>query len=407
MSVTIRSLHLGALFGLFVAGSACAQTTNPNDPPVDPNFRLPGQMPGQRAIPPNSPPAFLVPQVPSSPYLTPVQPSLSMPTASLSTPYLGGTGTGSLVNNYPPPYNPYNPYNNPYYPSYDPYGGAFTGYANLISAVAQSNVTLQNARLVQQQANQAMIDTRRRLFDQIRYERMSIPTPEEVRVHDMEVALNRARRNPPLVEIWSGVALNDLLKYLIKQQGAGMRGPRIDLDEDMLRHINVNTGGSGNAGLLKDGVKLLWPLSMQRTEYAEARKTLSALLQEAVQQVQFNNTPSPNILKDIQTALQSLNDTLNREVNAANSDLTASQYIEARRYLNQLNDGFKALQDPNAPNYFNKKYSARGKTVAELIKNMDTGGLWFAPASQGDEGPYRALYNALTAYDSSMLATRP
>jgi len=404
MSVTFSSLHLGALFGLFVAGSACAQTTNPNNPPVDPNFRLPGQMPGQRTLPANSPPAFLVPQAPANPNLTSVQSSLGMPTASLSTPYLG-TGSGSLVNNnsnWYPPYNPYMPY-------YDPYGGALTGYANLISAVAQSNITIQQARMVQQQANQSMLDTRRRLFDQIRYERMSIPTPEEVRVHDMEVALNRARRNPPLVEIWSGLALNDLLKYLIKQQGAGMRGPRIELDEDMLRHINVNTGKGGNVGLLKDGGKLQWPLSLQRPEFAEARKTLTQLLPDAIQQVQFNNPLSPAILKDIQTSLQILNDTLNKEVNAANSDLSASQYIDARRYLNQLNDGFKALQDPNAPNFFNKKWSARGKTVAELIKNMDLGGLEFAPATSGDEGPYRALYNALAAYDTGMnqLMTRP
>jgi len=392
------------LFGLFVAGSACAQTTNPNNPPVDPNFRLPGQMPGQRALPQNSPPAFLVPQGQSSATLPPIQPGLGMPTASLSTPNLG-TGSGSLQNNnsnWYPPYNPYMPY-------YDPYGGALTGYANVISAVAQSNVTFQQARIVQQQANQSMLDTRRRLFDQIRYERMSIPTPEEVRVHDMEVALNRARRNPPLVEIWSGLALNDLLKYLIKQQGAGMRGPRIDLDEDMLRHINVNTGRGGNVGLLKDGGKLQWPLSLQRPEFTEARKTLTQLLPDAIQQVQFNNPLSPGILKDIQTALQNLTDTLNKEVNAANSDLSASQYIDARRYLNQLNEGFKALQDPNAPNFFNKKWSARGKTVAELIKNMDLGGLEFAPATSGDEGPYRALYNALVAYDSGIgqLNTRP
>ena len=45
-----------------------------------------------------------------------------------------------------------------------------------------------------------------------------------------------------------------------------------------------------------------------------------------------------------------------------------------------------------------------GKTVAELIKNMTADGLRFAPATQGDDGAYRALHNALNAYDSGIMS---
>src|SRR5262249_46030649 len=110
-----------------------------------------------------------------------------------------------------PPYEPANPYlnpltYNPYLSSFDPYGGFLMGVAAVTTANAQYYATIQQARILQQQANQAAIDTRRRLFDQIRYERMNTPAPEEVRVREMEVALNRSRHQPPAAEIWSGDA---------------------------------------------------------------------------------------------------------------------------------------------------------------------------------------------------------
>ena len=60
-------------------------------------------------------------------------------------------------------------------------------------------------------------------------------------------------------------------------------------------------------------------------------------------------------------------------------------------------------------NYFNQKWVAKGKTVAELIQNMTAAGLRFAPATPGDEGAYRALHFALVAYDDGItqVAAKP
>jgi hypothetical protein len=272
------------------------------------------------------------------------------------------------------------------------------GAAAVTSANAQSFVTVQQARMVQQQANQMAIDTRRKMFDQIRYERMSQPTPEDIRIQEMQVALNRSRRNPPRAEIWSGDALNSLLQHLIKQQGAGLKGPRVDLDEDNLRKINVTSGTGGNIGLLRDGGQLQWPPALQRKEFTDAEETLKKLLPDAVNQVKFNNPLPGGLRKDIQASLDSLNDTLYRSI----SDLSPTQYIEARRYLNFLADGFRALQDPNAANYLNNKWAAKGKTVAELVKYMADNGLRFAQATPGDEAAYVALHMALVAYDDGI-----
>ena len=83
------------------------------------------------------------------------------------------------------------------------------------------------------------------------------------------------------------------------------------------------------------------------------------------------------------------------------------QYLEARKYVNYLSDALRALADKNVANYLSRdgarpRYSARGKTVADLIDYMTREGLKFAPALPGDEAAYRMLYTALAAYDNAL-----
>jgi len=40
------------------------------------------------------------------------------------------------------------------------------------------------------------------------------------------------------------------------------------------------------------------------------------------------------------------------------------QIVEVRRYLSELRDGIRALQDPNVGNYASKKWSAQAATCA-------------------------------------------
>jgi hypothetical protein len=82
--------------------------------------------------------------------------------------------------------------------------------------------------------------------------------------------------------------------------------------------------------------------------------------------------------------------------------MAPSQYVEGRRYLNQVEDAVRALEDPNVANYFNQNWVPKGKNVAELIKFMADKGLVFAPAVQGDTDSYRALYHLLQAFDAGM-----
>ena len=53
---------------------------------------------------------------------------------------------------------------------------------------------------------------------------------------------------------------------------------------------------------------------------------------------------------------------------------------------------------PGAARLLDGTYAATGGTVAELVLNMTSSGLRFAPATPGNEAPYFALHSALVAF---------
>jgi hypothetical protein len=284
----------------------------------------------------------------------------------------------------------------------DPFYGYLKGAAEVTQANANYDKTLQEARLLREKSYRAALETRRSLQDEAAYERMEWLKridPEANRRKEVQQALDRARNDPPLTEILSARALNDLLEHASRQQGKGERGPNVPLSEETLKGINV-TGGDGrsNPGLLKDDGKLDWPASLDGSEHAESRRRLGTLLADAVAVAKYNNPVEPGKLKDMHAELARLHETLQDDV----GNLSPSQYIEAKRYLNLLNDAVKALEDPKVCNYFNQNWAAKGKNVAELIKYMSDRGLRFAPAVPGDADAYRALYQALVAFEAGV-----
>jgi hypothetical protein len=312
-----------------------------------------------------------------------------------TNPYYGGS------DQYTTPYG-----SNPYVPYTDPYGGPLQGLAALTLADGQYLISVQRARQDLERAQQARIDTRRKLFDEIRYERMNTPTAEELRIKDIQTALMRARNDPPLTEIFNGDTLNRLFNHLATQQGKGIKGPHVVLDDEILKHINLTTGTGGNVGLLKADGKLTWPLPLQAPQYDAQRSIINANIAKAVEAVKYNNPVDRSTMKPLRDALDDLRRSLDLNIAA----VSPSEYLESTRYLNMLDDAYKALQDPNVGNFFNQKWAPKGRTVAELVDNMaQVQGLKFAPATPGDEPYYNALYRALLTYDAGMvqLAGKP
>jgi hypothetical protein len=270
------------------------------------------------------------------------------------------------------------------------------------TANAKYEQTTQQARLEREKANQAHLQTRRSIAEEAEWERGRMPDPEKVRERDAQAALSRARRDPPLTEVWSARSLNALLDHLSSQpRGQLAKGPNIPLDEETLKSINLAAGDSpANAGLLKDDGKLQWPRSLQSPEFKEARTRLGRLMEEAVQKLKFNpNAPvPPGLLADMRNDL----DALSRRLNGSVGELSPSQYIEARRFLNQVRDALAALGDPKVGAYLNPGWAGKARNVAELVDYLKSKGLRFAAATPGDEPAYAALYRALADFDAAL-----
>jgi hypothetical protein len=274
----------------------------------------------------------------------------------------------------------------------DPNYGFLSGSADVINAQGVFMNQAQQARLTQTQADEGRLDYRRRLIDEARYERGLSPTTDELHQQQLARNLDWARHEPPITDIASARTLNDLLHHLTSDPAVG-KGPSIPLDEDVLRRINVTSPlhVGDSLGLVKDAGRLQWPQSLTGNAFEGPRKDLSDRLQEVVRGLNNSTKPELGALNDLTKDVTKLRDLVDK------SELSPTEYLQARNYLDQVDSAVRALGDENVVANFNNKFPA--KNVAELVDYMKTKGLDFAPAAPGDEGAYRTLQQALVAFD--------
>jgi hypothetical protein len=259
---------------------------------------------------------------------------------------------------------------------------------------------LQQAKIYKEQANQASIDTRRRLFDEIMYERSHTPSFNEKMEQLQAHALRRAQLTAPITEIWSGKSLNDLLGDLKKLNFTKAQGPDMELSPEILKQINVRAGAKaiGNIGILRNDGRLSWPIGLKDLKPSKTAEEIRTFLDNkaltAVQQA-VNGKVSTGIIRDLRSKVKELHKLLAKNV----SELPTNEYIEAKKYLNHFDDAIDLLTRDDVGNYFNQTYAAKGKTVKDLVKYMLDKGLTFAPAVSGDERAYQTLHQLLAAYD--------
>ncbi len=306
-------------------------------------------------------------------------------------------------------YNPYafHPYyGNPYAYGAVPYSGYMNGAAGVISAQGQYLINTQQAYLLKEQVRQAQLDYRHRAYDEWLYERANTPTLNDERERIQREELRRARNVPPQTEIWAGTSLNELLFDIQQMQGRGAVGPNVPLDDDILQQINVRARDQGNQGLLKDAGKLSWPFALQTLPQAKEGEELRARIDKTLLQAKdeaVGGRLDAKAISDLQRDIKRLRQLLFDQVN----EVSFGDYTDAKRYLNQLDEAVNVLKQPDAGNYVNGKYSARGRNVRELVQYMTDNGLRFAPAVSGQEAAYNALYHALLSYDIQEAATTP
>src|SRR5205823_12313177 len=114
----------------------------------------------------------------------------------------------------------------------DTVGGVLHGGADAIRAQGNFLIQNQQSMILREAARQARIETRRRNFDEYLYERERTPTPEQERQRDRREQILRSMGDPPVTEILSGKALNDLLGAILDAQGKNPNTPAVAINSD-------------------------------------------------------------------------------------------------------------------------------------------------------------------------------
>lgn len=307
-------------------------------------------------------------------------------------------------------YNPnYYGWGNNVFSNADPYGGYLNGVSSVINAQGQYLKDTQQAYLTKEQVRSAMMDNRRKAFDEWIYERSNTPTLNETRHRDQQEELRRSLSNPPETEIWSGYSLNNMLANAQQMHARGIGGPTVPIDPRTLKDINVTVKDLGNVGLLKDAGKLKWPVALRtlspRSETQQLRETVDQLMVEGKKQAMTGQVDG-DLLTDLDKSINTLRGMLKDAVaNTSFSDYTAS-----KRYLADLDQAVKVLKQPDVDKYVGGQYVAKGDSVGDLVAYMTQTGLKFAASTAGEEAAYSSLYQSLLRYtlgNSSMYTPPP
>jgi hypothetical protein len=295
----------------------------------------------------------------------------------------------------PPSYTP------PYYTNTTPAQGYLNGAASVIQAQGGFAKDIQQSNIMKEQVKQAKLDTQRQMIQEWQWERSLQPTLNQVQEKQWMEGVQFARGNPPGARIWSGEVLNILLKDIqMAESATGVRGPMIPLDSEILSRINVTTGtqtssNKGSLGMFRDGAKFDWPLAMTEDHFDKGRAEVEQFTTTAVKQLMTAGKAEPKTLRGLNQSLTRLRADLKTQV----AEMPAGDYTRSVRYINELMDAAKQMQNPNAGNYFNGQWRAQGNTIGELVSNMTNKGVSFAPVTPGNEPSYNSLYQSLRTYN--------
>jgi hypothetical protein len=210
------------------------------------------------------------------------------------------------------------------------------------------------------------------------------------------------QRQNPLADVYSGKALNNLLQEIALAHGKGQRGPVVSLDAALLRRINIGLADGANIGLLLGQSTVPWPKILREEKLQGPAAKVEALLMRGL--TSLRQDPTKPLAKPFLSELaDSLDDLVNR-LNEQIADLTPSQYIEAKRFLNRLGDTANALKKPAAGHFVDGTIAACGTSVAELSDYLQRHGFVVVSALEGQEVAYKSLFHLLKAYEAKLVS---
>lgn len=290
----------------------------------------------------------------------------------------------------------------PYPPAYGGrYGAMLSGAADVTRAQSDSWVQAEQARIMREQADQAKLDTKRKAFDEARYEKANTPTYAERKAATDTRVFQRVMVSPTPYEISSGESLNIMLPFLDSMARQGSHGPPTPLDPALLQMVNITLPGKPGLAILGDVDNIPWPSGL----VGPLQEKLEKNLKLAVDSVRTKGRVDPKIYAMVQTGAKDLRADMDKRFNQ--EKINMSRFAEGSTFLTSLNKELVSLGDATAAKLLGPVAHPQGKDVLEVLGYMIVNGFLFAPARPGDESAYRSLHNAMAGFgQSAQVASR-
>lgn len=321
------------------------------------------------------------------------QPALTVapraPTTMMAQPFMWG---GGFMPGY---YSPWGVRENAY-------GAALQGMASLTAATGQYYQDIQQARITREQSRQMHMDTQRKQLQlEMDYERYYRPTSAKLITQQREQDLDWARKGPPTSEIWSGAALNTLLQSILRSP-APTAGDPVMLSEAALNALHLTDGTTrANLALARDAGKINWPDALDTAAFDADRDRFSQNFATATTYAQSGKMPERAMIREMRDDLKRMESRLEDQVR----DISPTDFILARRMLNQLRDNVQGLSNPQVVKGASRDWRRNVRSVSDLVAHCKANGLEFGPAvAPGDQAGYTAAYYSMRQYERSVQA---
>jgi hypothetical protein len=268
--------------------------------------------------------------------------------------------------------------------------------ADMLRAYSHVIKGSEEARMLHEQAEWLRLETLKKRAETRLYLESITPSWSQRQAKIDQDVLAHALDTTNPSEISSGAALNVLLRDLRKQMGKKASSSPITLGEEVLKHINIAARENhGSPALLRNDGRFTWPQALTRDEISspEERADIAFKARDIWQHATRGNV-SRKALADLSDFFERTAEKLLHHVN----DISTSEYLEAKRFLQDFAAARTALGNGEAAGYIRFQNWVRdGKTIQEVVDYMVHHGLTFAPGVPGDESAYRALHSALAA----------
>lgn len=279
---------------------------------------------------------------------------------------------------------------------YAPYagpGGTLAGSADVINAQGQFLKQQEQARIEREKAYQEYLRSKKAAFDLNKYFEANTPTWGEKQEKEKGMLTRRVINDPTTSEMISGKSLNIMLDFLKQLTYQGQAGPLVPIAPSILSKINV-TGPTteGKIAMLSHGGQVDWPLALQDHPM---KPVVDKELQQAVQGV-LTGTLTNKLYTKLRSDVSRMRDDVKQQY--ATGKMHAASYLDADDFLERLTFAVYELSRPGAKTALGGGLRPQGRTVGELVYDMTSKGLKFAPATPGDEAAYVALHNAMAQY---------